>query len=232
MSNGATLSIMALYDNDNSLFDLMEFPEDFTQKQKEWGVPDERVHKAPTVMKNIIGLWSRKEVPYWDRIYKASLLKYDPIENYRRNETETIEDSRTEEHSGTDRNTASGSDVNTGSSNSSDVESGTDTTTNKISGYDSNTLVEHDSSDVSYGHRNTNTATGTNTQQYGRIDSMQHGEKIEHGGATERSVLAFGNIGTMTSQNMLTQEAEVAKIIQVVPIIIDSFINRFCILVY
>lgn len=240
MSNGATLSIMALYDNDNSIFDLMEFPENFTQKQKETVIYNiliecaelEILYPNPTVMKNIIGLWSRKEVSYWDRIYKASLLKYDPIENYRRNETETIEDSRTEEHSGTDKNTASGSDVNTGSSTSSDVESGTDSTTNKITGYDSNTLVNHDSSDISYGHRNTNTASGTNTQQYGRVDSMQHGEKIEHGGATERTVLAFGNIGTMTSQDMLTQETEVAKIVQVVPIIIDSFINRFCILVY
>lgn len=240
MSNGATMSILGLYQYDNTVFDLMQFPEDFTQDQKDTVKYNilaecaelEILYPSPVVMKNMIGIWSKKELPYWDRIYKASLLEYDPIENYRRNETETIEDSRTEEHSGTDRNTASGSDVNTGSSNSSDVESGTDSTTNKITGYDSNSLVNHDSSDISYGHRNTNTATGTNTQQYGRVDSMQHGEKIEHGGATERTVLAFGNIGTMTSQDMLTQETEVAKIVQVVPIIIDSFKDRFCLMVY
>lgn len=224
MSNGANLSIMGLYNNDKTIFDLMSFPDDFTQEQKQTTIYNilvecaelEILYPNPTVMKNIIGIWSQKEQPYWNRIYKASLLEYDPIENYRRNETETIEDDRTEQHSG--------SDVNTGSSSSSDVESGTDSTTNKISGYDSNTLVNHDSSDINYGHRNTNTASGTNTQQYG--------EKIEHGGTTERSVLAFGNIGTMTSQDMLTQEAEVAKIIQVVPIIIDSFKDRFCLQVY
>ena len=42
----------------------------------------------------------------------------------------------------------------------------------------------------------------------------------------------YGNIGVTTSQEMLTQEMEIAKIIQVVPIIIESFKNRFCLMVY
>ena len=163
-------------------------------------------------------------------------------------ETETIEDGRTEEHSGndvstasgSDTNTASGSDTNTGNSNSTDTESGSDTTTNKVSGYDSNTLVDNSSSEIDYGHVNTNYASGTNTQSYGRIDTQQygrtdtvtHGEKIEHTGESERSVLAFGNIGVTTSQQMLTQEIEIAKIINVIPVIIDSFKNRFCLTIY
>ena len=240
MSRGANLSIMGLYDYDNTVLDLMEFPEDFTDAQKQ-NVKEniliecaelEFLYPAPAVAKSIIGIWSKKEVPYWDRIYKASLLEYDPIENYRRNETETIEDGKTEEHSGTDTNTAGGSDSTSGSSSSTDQESGTDTVTNKVTGFDSNTLVTHDSSDTLYGHKNTNTATGSNTNTYGRTDSFRHGEKIEHEGSTERSLLAYGNIGTMTSQDMLTQEVEVAKIIQVVPIIIESFKNRFCLMVY
>lgn len=304
MSRGANLSIMGLYQNDNTVLDLMEFPEDFTDAQKQ-NVKEnilvecaelEFLYPAPLVAKNIIGIWSKKEVPYWDRVYKASLLEYNPIENYRRNETETIEDGRTEEHSGTDSNTASGSDAlartgsdtntesgtesfrrtgtdataasgsdtNTGSSTSKETNSGTDTENNKITGFDSNTLVTHDSSDTVHGHVIDNTASGTNTQQYGRtdttthnttdtttfgkIDTLQHnstdtttygktdtfrhGEKIEHSGDSERSLLAYGNIGTMTSQDMLTQEIEVAKIVQVVPIIIESFKNRFCLMVY
>lgn len=240
MSRGATLSIMGLYNADNSIFDMMVFPEGFTQEQKETVKYNilvecaelEILYPNPVVMKTIIGIWSRKELPYWDRIYKASLAKYDPIENYRRNETETVEDDRLEEHSGADQSSASGSDRNTGNSNSTDSESGRDTTTNKITGYDSGAAVVHDSSEIDYGHRNTNSASGTNVQDYGRIDTMIHGEKIAHGGTTKRSVLAFGNIGTMTSQDMLTQEYNVAKIIQVVPIIIDSFKDRFCLMVY
>lgn len=288
MSRGATLSIMGLYNNDPTVLDLMEFPEGFSDAQKA-NVKEniliecaelEFLYPAPSVAKSIIGIWSRKELPYWTRVYKASLLEYNPIENYRRNETETVADGRTEEHSGTDTNTAggsdalartgtdtntesgseetaaSGSDTNTGSSTSKETNSGTDTVNNKITGFDSNALVNHDSSDTVHGHVIDNTASGTNTQQYGRtdtttfgkIDTLQHnttdtttygktdtfrhGEKIEHEGNTERTMLAYGNIGVTTSQEMLTQEMEIAKIIEVVPIIIDSFKNRFCLMVY
>ena len=86
----------------------------------------------------------------------------------------------------------------------------------------------------------TSSASGSSTDTYGRsdtltrntTDALQHGEKIEHDGTVERSVLAYGNIGVTTSQDMLTQEMEVAKIINVIPIIIESFKNRFCLMVY
>lgn len=304
MSRGATLSILGLYNADSTVLDMMEFPDGFTELQKETTKQNilvecaelEFLYPAPEVAKTIIGIWSRKEKPYWNRVYRASKEEYNIIENYRRNEIESIEDGKTEEHSGkdvsqasgqdsnittesntnassgrdqlkrtgTDSNTASGSDTQTGSSSSSDTNSGSDTVTNKISGYDSNTLVNHDSSETAYGHRLANSAQGTNTQQYGRVDTQTHnttdtteygktdtvtanseetfshgktdtythGEKIEHAGNTKRNLLAYGNIGTVSSQDMLTQELELAKIIEVVPIIIDSFKNRFCLMVY
>ena len=304
MSRGATLSIMGLYNNDPTVLDMMVFPDGFTDAQKTTTKENiliecaelEFLYPAPEVAKTIIGIWSRKEVPYWNRVYAASQAEYNPIENYRRNESETVEDGRTEEHSGndvsrasgmdtnaltgtdtdtlsgndqlkrtgSDTNTASGSDTNSGSSSSTDTNSGTDTVNNQVTGYDSNTLVAHDSSDTIHGHVVTNAAQGTNTQQYGRVDTVQHnttdkteygkvdtlehntletfvhgktdtfthGEKIEHEGTTERTVLAYGNIGVTTSQEMLTQELELAKIIEVIPIIIQSFKDRFCLMVY
>ena len=304
MSRGANLSIMGLYNDDSTIFDLMVFPEDFTETQKETVCDNiliecaelECLYPNPTVMKNVIGIWSKKEVPFWDRMYKASLLEYNPIENYRRSETENISDGKTEQHSGSDINTASGSDTtantgtdtvaqsgsdsvrktgtdtnaasgsdsSNGSSNSSETNSGTDTVTNKIAGFDAVTLVDHDSSATAHGHAIAQTASGRNTQTYGRtdtmthnttdtttfgktdtetlntletithgkIDTLQHGEQIQHSGSSARSLLAYGNIGTMTSQDMLTQEIEVAKIVNVIPVIVESFKNRFCLLVY
>ena len=336
MSRGANLSLLGLYNNDPTIFDFMAFPDGFTDAQKQ-NVKDnilvecaefEFLYPSPLVAKNVIGLWSNKEKPYWDRVYRAAQAEYNPIENYRRNETESIEDGRTEEHSGndvnrasgtdtnartgtettdhdaehriildetnvdtlsgsdelkrtgTDTNTASGSDTENGSSSSTDTNSGTDVVTNKTSGYDSNTLVNHDSSETAHGHVVTNAAKGSKTNTYGRVDTQQHntsdktdygkvdsqdhdadttethddtdkltldtletfvhgktdtfthGEKIEHEGTSERTMLAYGNIGVTTSQEMLTQELELAKIIQVVPIIVRSFIDRFCIEVY
>ena len=256
MSRGATLSIMGLYNNDPTVFDLMVFPDGFTADQQQITKENilvecaefEFLYPAPEVAKAIIGIWSKKELPYWNRVYAASQAEYNPIENYRRNESETVEDGRTEQHSGddlvkktgSDTNTASGSDTNSGSTSSTDTNSGTDTVNNKVTGYDSNTLVPQDSSETIHGHVVTNSSQGSNTQQYGRVDTLQHnttdtmthGEKIEHEGASERSMLAYGNIGVTTSQEMLTQELELAKIIEVIPIIIQSFKDRFCLMVY
>ena len=266
MSRSVTLSIMGLYNNDQTVLDMMVFPDGFTDAQKTITKENiliecaefEFLYPAPEVAKTIIGIWSRKELPYWNRVYAASQAEYNPIENYRRNETETVEDGRTEEHSGndvsraggqdsnsrtgTDTNTASGSDTNSGNNYGTETNSGTDTVNNKVSGYDSDTLVPHDSSDTLHGHVVTTADQGSNTQQYGRVDTLQHntletfvhgktdtlthGEKIEHEGNSERTMLAYGNIGVTTSQEMLTQELELAKIIEVIPIIIQSFKNR------
>lgn len=272
MSRGANLSIMGLYNNDPTVLDMMVFPDGFTDAQKTTTKENiliecaefEFLYPAPEVAKTIIGIWSRKELPYWNRVYTASQSEYNPIENYRRSEIENISDGRKEQHSGSDVNTASGVDTNaktgtdtvaqtgsdstSGTSSSTEQNSGTDTVTNKVTGYDSNTLVNHDQSDTVHGHVIGNQATGSNTVTYGKTDTetlntletithgttdtLQHGEKIEHEGQSARSLLAYGNIGVTTSQEMLTQELELAKIIEVVPIIIESFKNRFCLMVY
>ena len=240
MSRGAVLSIMGLYNNDDSIFDLMEFPEGFTEEDEKCVKNSiltecaelEVLYPNPTVMKNMIGLWSYKEMPYWQRVYDASQLEYNPIENYRRNENETVIDDRSEEHSGSDVNTAGGSDSSTGTAQSQEIEGGTDTTKNKISGYDSNTLVDNTEASTQYGHTVGSGSNASNSTTYGRTDTLRHGEKIDHDGRTERRMLAYGNIGVTTSQEMLTQELEIAKIINVVPIIIESFKDRFCLMVY
>ena len=256
MSRGATLSIMGLYNSDETVLDLMVFPNGMTTEEKQT-VKDnllvecaelEFLYPAPVVAKNIIGVWSRKELPYWQRVYNAAKLEYNPIENYRRNETETVEDDRTEEHSGSDVNTASGADAlnKTGqdtvnaSSTVKEEASGDDRTDNNVTGFDSYTLVPQSEQEVYYGKtidtttdaKQTTKYGSIDTQTYGKTDTFRHGEKIEHGGTTERTVLAYGNIGVTTSQDMLTQEMEVAKIINVMNIIIESFKNRFCIMVY
>ena len=256
MSLGATLSIFGLYNYDNTIFDLMYYPDGFTDDEKQT-VRDniliecaelEVLYPNPDVMKNIISIWSRKELPYWNRVYKAAQLDYNPIENYRRNESEVIKDDRTVQHSGTDKAYQTGSDTlrRTGEditeveSSGNDTASGNDTTDHKITGYDSNTLVPNTQDKTTYGKKIDTTSEGIQTVKYGSVETeninnvnnMIHGEQINHGGSTDRAVLAYGNIGVTTSQEMLTQEMEVAKIINVMQIIIDSFKNRFCILVY
>lgn len=268
----ATLSILGLYQYDNTVFDLMQFPENFSTAEQNTVKNSilaecaelEILYPSSVVMKNMIGVWSAKELPYWDRVYSASKLQYDPIENYHRTETETTEDDRTEEHSGTDsarktgtvenvtdetsKETNSGTDRQSMESSGTETHSGNDTVTTSITGFDSDTLVTRDQSTTAHGHIVDSESEGESSQTFGHVvdvdhdntetatynttDAMTHGEKIEHAGNISRSLEAYGNIGTMTSQDMLTQEIEVAKIVNVIPIIVESFKDRFCLMVY
>ena len=68
--------------------------------------------------------------------------------------------------------------------------------------------------------------------QHGHTEALQHGLTIEDESETTRTSRIHGNIGVTTSQQMLEQELEVAPKLNIINIMIDSFKNRFCILVY
>ena len=238
------MSILGLWDWDNTIFDLMQFPtyqegetlHEFSATEKEMLIHNilaecsnlEILYPNPTVMKNMIGLWSMKETPTWNRIFRASLAEYNPIENYHRTEHSTETLAHYDQHSGSDSNQASGTDsINGGST---DTNSGTDTTTGKVTGFDSIQLVDRDQTDLVHGHVLTNTHNDGTT--YGRKDTFTHGEKIDHAGTIKNDVEAFGNIGVTTSQQMLEAELEIAPKLNVFNFIIESFKNRFCLQVY
>ena len=137
-------------------------------------------------------------------------------------------DSKETVHGHIVNNTAQGSNSTTYGRTDTQTNNTTDKTEyGKIDSqdHDATTTETHDDTDKL-------TLNTLETFNHGKTETLQHGEKIEHEGTTERSVLAYGNIGVTTSQDMLTQELELAKIIQVVPVIIESFKNRFCLMVY
>lgn len=232
MSRGTRLSILGLYNYNNRLFNSMHWPEGFTTPEQETVITNilaecaelECLFPDYNTMYGMIGAWSAIENPVWTRIYKASKLEYNPIENYNRTEIETISDDRTEQHSGKD------SVQNSGTDNSSETGnvSGSNEVTNSVTGYDSNSYVGHDKSNsLSSGN---NSSSGSVT--YGRKEETTHGEKIEHNSDVTRENHTTGNIGVTTSQQMLEQEYNIAALLNVSKMIVESFKNRFCLLVY
>ena len=268
----SNMSVLGLYTYDNTLFANMNYPEGFEADDKTNLVNNllcelaelEVLYTSPAFMKTIIGVWSYKEKPTWDRIYAAAQMEYNPIENYDRQELSTVTSGNSRQHSGTDTRSTSGTDTKTNSGKDttqnsgsdatantgtdSTTHGGTDTTTNKVAGFDSNTLVDHDSSALAHGHTESllhgHTATTTfgrkeelthghvESLQHGLSESTLHGEKIVDEGQTTNSSRIHGNIGVTTSQQMLEQELEVAPKLNIMNIIIESFKNRFCLLVY
>lgn len=232
MSRGCTLSILGLYEFNNKLFDEMSFPSKFTQEQKDTVIKNILIESADLecafpnwdVLKVMIGTWSKLNLPTWERIYNASLLEYNPIENYNRNETETINTTGKEQTNDSDRFDTSGKD----STSSSQSHFGSDTTKGDVTAYDSNSMKPHDESKITYGHNITD-----NTQiSYGKADTRTRVTGMTNSEDVTRTNKTTGNIGVTTSQQMLMSEKEIALEFNLLPAIVKSFIERFCILVY
>ena len=236
----ATMSILGLYTYDNTLFDLMCWPNEFTQDDKQAtinnilmeGAELEILYPDVPFMKSAIAAWSYKEKPVWQRIHTASLLEYNPIENYRRNETESIETSKTEQHSGNDTTSHTGTESSTSSNTNTTTGSDSGTIDHKVTGYDSNTLVQQSQDSTTGSSSSQDTQSGNSAVTHNTQDQLTHGEQIQHTGDDARTLLAYGNIGVTTSQEMLEQEMNIAPKLNTISAIVDSFIKRFCILVY
>ena len=208
MSNKAWLSFLGLYNWDNTLFDELVLPEEFTDDDKDILIKNllmecaelEVIYTDPDFMKMAIGAWSAKEVYTWERLYEACKAEYNPIENYDRYEEADTQHRGAMTHSGTD--SVSGS--------------GEDTITNKITTFDSNQFQDHDKAIAGKG--------STDTTTYGHVISDTTGNLLNSH--------IHGNIGVTTAPAMLLENLNLRPKLNIFSIIINSFRDRFCILVY
>ena len=233
----ALLTVMGLYNYDNTIFDNLMLPDGVDKPTLIDNIVLETaelecIYPTPVFLKTAIGLWSNVQFLTWDRVYTAMNLEYNPIENYDRQETETTTGTRA--HSGKDTTTRSGTVSETGSTTGSTqgTASESGTTTNKIAGFDSTTLVDHDSSTGSNTRQASDSSTGSSTRS-GSDSSTQeltHGEQIADSGS--RTSRIHGNIGVTTSQQMLQSELDIAPNLNIYQYITADFRKRFCIEVY
>lgn len=240
MSRGASLSLLGLYSWDGSLFDTMVLPEGFTAEDKQVLVNNllmecaelEVLYSNWDFMKAAIAVWSAKEVVTWNRIYNASLLEYNPIENYNRTEETTRQRFGKVTNSGKDTNQASGNDMDVSTGTDSMSRSGTDTDTTSKTSYENNTFAPTEKREYANGTLETYNKSGTVTHTNGRKDEYTHGHIIQDDTGETIDSNVSGNIGVITSQQMLEQELEIAPKLNIMNHIIESFKARFCLLVY
>lgn len=307
MSRGATLSPLGLFNWDQTLFDLMEIPaaldrDTLIQNILAETAELEVLYPNPVVFKNLLGVWSRKQLDVWNRLYETTQYEYNPIENYNRYETGSDTGTGTTTHSGTDTTTETethggtdgrteaistgGKDTldmsrrdggteseNTSSSvtlGGSDTVAGSDKKGHWVAGYDAPAPTAQDdglfkqtrdedeaSTTTTYGKTETGTGskttnfgkTETNKDEttYGKTENVQetrtygeqvsraggvtHGEQVRTSNEGGHTLHAHGNIGVMSTQDMIRQERSI-DLFNVYDIIIEDFKMRFCILVY
>ena len=134
MSRSANMSLLGLYNWDNSLFDLMTIPEALDTDTLINNLLTETaelevLYANPVVMKNLIGVWSAKQIDIWNRLYATTQYEYNPIENYDRQESGSDSGTDTATHTGTDSRTESITDGGTEGVSSSVAKTGQDSVT-------------------------------------------------------------------------------------------------------
>lgn len=156
------LSILGLLNYDQHLFDEITFPDVVDKQVLIDTIIDEGAeliirYPDPVIAKRMISSWAVRRSYSWDKIAALMSLTYNPIHNYDRTETETIDSSKTNERDSTNNTsqtlvrdseqTQTGTIGDVGSRDTTGSDTGTVTyvrgsaETKSVTGFNSNTLV-------------------------------------------------------------------------------------------
>lgn len=218
MPRQTTMSVLGLYNWDSTLFEFMQIPEALDKDTVIGNILQETaelevLYPDPNFMKQSIGLWSRKQIDVWNHLYETTQYDYDPIENYNRKEEGDRKTSDDSSRTGTDTHTSNGDRTSNGTAEGyqagyDSVPSGND------DGLVKNDKRTADSHSISHD-----------------TDTINYGQKIKSDGTSDYRVHAHGNIGVTTTQKLIGEERNIAKM-NLYDIIIDEFKNRFCVMVW
>jgi hypothetical protein len=183
----------------------------------------EAYYPDPNFMKFMIGRWSFMNQSVWQKLYDTTVLEYNPIFNYDRTEEWS------ENEQMLDKRTLAGTERETSTDNSSGEirSSGTVQSELNVSGYNESSYVPREQT------IETPDTLTSNTSETDRIVSIDKNdtENMDRKRDNIRTGRAFGNIGVTTTQQMIQQERETV-LFNMYKVITDSFIERFCLMIY
>ena len=179
----------------------------------------EVLYPDPYMLRDLIGFWSKKHYPTFERWIKALTVEYNPLDNYDRHEEIT------DEHEGSFNGKTSSTNNSQGDSKSKVNNDDTTTITGDTTGFNSSDYVDDDKSvTVLDGEQNSTSEYKDKTTGSGTQDNT---DKYKN----KHSAHLWGNIGTTTSAQMLQGELDVRRF-NIYSQIADIFVSEFCILVY
>lgn len=215
MSSKITLSVLGLYNYDNTIFNNIELPESLDHgilinnilmecSELEILYPD------ASFFKFAIEAWSKKEYPVWDKLNTIWSTDIDVSNeyDYERKRTANLSHSKT----GTETDTPSGQIIDSGTVGS--------TTTDSVAAYNSNTFENRDQSVMS--------GTNGNTRSFNQYQNQTSYNTTDKDTGTD----TITEKGHKRSAAELIKEATDAAIFNIYDYITESFKERFCILVY
>lgn len=220
----AKLSILGLYNLDDSIFDRMVLPEGISAEQV---VDDiilecaelELLYPNWDIMELAIYRWSQKSQYKWEKLLATENFEYNPIWN----KDGTVKETETRFGTGTAQ---SQEESSTSGSDSQTVTGTRDSTDElKVSAFDSSTYNNRE-------QRTVDEDTSTQASSEGSANSSRTGTSVsqnEEGRTYERT--ERGNIGVVTTQSMIREEREISDF-SIYDVIVQDFKERFCVIVY
>lgn len=212
----ATLSLLGCYHANEDLFSEFLTPEDVDKENLIDNLLAECaeleiLYTDPDMLQFMIGAWSKKELPVWEKLAETLTYEYDPIENYDRKEDWT--DHRDIE------NSSEGTSGQVMTTNDTTTTNSTDTTS--VAGFNGEGLAtrEQTASNGSTGASSTSNQTGNSTNSSRGDEDSKHTGRIH------------GNIGVTTTQHMIQEQRDIVEF-NLIDYIISSFKKRFCLLIY
>lgn len=247
----ATLSLMGMYEYDNTILDFFHYPDKWETVDKDVFVNKllldtaelEILYPDADIFKTAIKYWTAAEVQNWNKLYDTTVLKYNPIWNkdgtvteiekhVKNNNYTDVTDGKIADHSVTkgNQNTETSGNEKTNTTNNTNEK-------DYVFGFNSESAAQSGQTVTDdTGRTNTDRSENIKTNNSANTDAtttnntnFKHDEKENIDREYTRT--EQGNIGITTTQQMINEEREVDKF-NLMDYIIDRFKQRFCLLVY
>lgn len=250
------IDLFMLYQFDNSILDGLQLPEAVvdsdTLKDNLLLESSERelIYTDPAFLKNAVAVWSRKQLPVWTELEKTLHYEYNPIENYSMEETELPA-----EYTETTKPAASTVQTTPAETTETTTPAGSKTTDTPASIRNSDKNKEN-----LYGANSENPRPAKSDEGSQTVEVLQSGETVFEALSDEtrrnttqkpesvkttyendetriftvnskRVLTRAGNIGVTTSQQMIQSQRDLVAY-NIMDVIIQDFISRFCLALY
>lgn len=238
--SSSKLTMIGMYNYDNSLFDSITLPSGIN---KDVLIPEilrqcdefEILYPNLDFLKAVIGNWSQKHYRTFEKWVEGLAEEFNPLHNYDRHEiyTDTKGSNEAVTETKEDRSNRSAQDANISSSLSQTSTASSNENDRKVSAYDASTYQPKEKEEgkssgsgngVSSNESHTNSLDQSDNTSNGRSDRNLN-EVIQH------EAHLYGNIGVTTSTQMLEDFLRVERW-NIYEHIAELFVDEFCIRVY
>ena len=216
----AIISLMGLYQYDNTVMDQLKLPAELDRTNVIDNIILETAELEilwpdPNILKYMIGIWSSRRLKIWEDLYNSTVLEYNPIWNKDGTITETEAEGINRKADNTETRNLTGS--------RNETRNLADSVTHSVYGYNSSTAAPE----------STSSGTDTGTDNISLTDAgtiKNNGTGTEDRNVTRKRV-EQGNIGVTSTQQLIKEQREVVEF-SIIEKIITDFKQQFCLQVY